>query len=549
MQAGQAQAKQDDEAPRCKSDDQFTDCAADLVKACGRWRNLCQSTCTPGCDPAADNDNAAVVLESPHVERVEAARAPEAEPQTCLPFSRRLCPPLNLSLLDNKEQKAVHDSCGKYVKQERNLPSPPRFCGAREGRLNPCWSETAGNGSALSYCLPHFFILGEMKCGTTTVYELLLKHPRIVAPRTKEPRYLQQGRFAQTTLSRYAVNFRRAVETAAADTVTFDASPVYLRSKIARFWLARWLPEAKLIVLVRNPVQRSYSHWKMGYEWAHGKCSDGDMAQRLKEVAELLTFSSIIQRSLVVTYWDRCRQLTGGESAPSGFSLMALNDKRLPPAEQRHLHSPAATLNYSAFGRCLLTQDHDLILEYADELRGAWPVEPLKGAMSRAKHAVGSCSEMMMLPPAALQKSGSYAVELERWARIFPRSQIKVIVTDELTRGSQRIMNETFDFLQLPRMPIGNQSRFCVRGKAGVMDVLHASELNITIGHDTSEHAHLLAPQLKVGDCEPDSGHAHDEATGSDLHRIEPRVQERLRRFFEPHNRRLYRFLGRDLGW
>ena len=145
-----------------------------------------------------------------------------------------------------------------------------------------------------------------------------------------------------------------------------------------------------------------------------------------------------------------------------------------------------------------------------------------------------------MLPPAALQKSGSYAVELERWARIFPRSQIKarhrprhrlrhrprrrvgesrcahgesapgslapgsggretrrgiharshpladwkVIVTDELTRGSQRIMNETFDFLQLPRMPIGNQSRFCVRGKAGVMDVLHASELNITIGRD-----------------------------------------------------------------
>ena len=60
VQAGQAQAKQDDEAPRCKSDDQFTDCAADLVKACGRWRNLCQSTCTPGCDPAADNDNAAV---------------------------------------------------------------------------------------------------------------------------------------------------------------------------------------------------------------------------------------------------------------------------------------------------------------------------------------------------------------------------------------------------------------------------------------------------------------------------------------------------------
>jgi hypothetical protein len=50
-----------------------------------------------------------------------------------------------------------------------------------------------------------------------------------------------------------------------------------------------------------------------------------------------------------------------------------------------------------------------------------------------------------------------------------------VIVTDEMTRGAQRIMNETFDFLRLPRVDVGAKSRFCVRGKAGVMDVLHRS--------------------------------------------------------------------------
>eukprot|EP00962_Isochrysis_galbana_P034857 scaffold11876_cov105-Isochrysis_galbana.AAC.3 len=42
-----------------------------------------------------------------------------------------------------------------------------------------------------------------------------------------------------------------------------------------------------------------------------------------------------------------------------------------------------------------------------------------------------------------------------------------------MTRGAQRIMNETFDFLRLPRVDVGSKSRFCVRGKAGVMDVLH----------------------------------------------------------------------------
>eukprot|EP00962_Isochrysis_galbana_P028893 scaffold9178_cov56-Isochrysis_galbana.AAC.1 len=50
-----------------------------------------------------------------------------------------------------------------------------------------------------------------MKCGTTTLYQLLLKHGRVVPPLTKEPRFLQPGRFSETTLSRYAINFQRAV--------------------------------------------------------------------------------------------------------------------------------------------------------------------------------------------------------------------------------------------------------------------------------------------------------------------------------------------------
>ena len=46
-----------------------------------------------------------------------------------------------------------------------------------------------------------------MKCGTTTLYHMLTRHPRIVVPRVKEPRFLQQGRFQQTSLSRYAREF------------------------------------------------------------------------------------------------------------------------------------------------------------------------------------------------------------------------------------------------------------------------------------------------------------------------------------------------------
>ena len=56
-----------------------------------------------------------------------------------------------------------------------------RFCGSRLPRVNPCWAD----GANVS-CLPHFFLQGEMKCGTTSMYKKLSQHPHVVLPRNKE---------------------------------------------------------------------------------------------------------------------------------------------------------------------------------------------------------------------------------------------------------------------------------------------------------------------------------------------------------------------------
>ena len=55
-----------------------------------------------------------------------------------------------------------------------------------------------------------------------------------------------------------------------------------------------------------------------------------------------------------------------------------------------------------------------------------WPPEEVVRNMGEAKHDVARCSEMMLLPPGAVLKSATYAVELEKWAALFPREQIKV---------------------------------------------------------------------------------------------------------------------------
>ena len=106
--------------------------------------------------------------------------------QSCMSFQAELCPPLNLSLQTPQQQSQTHSRCAPLVKAEQTRLAPDAgFCGTRLPRANPCWEE-----GGRTFCLPRFYILGEMKCGTTTLYQLLAKHPRIALPRTKAPRAL-----------------------------------------------------------------------------------------------------------------------------------------------------------------------------------------------------------------------------------------------------------------------------------------------------------------------------------------------------------------------
>ena len=85
----------------------------------------------------------------------------------------------------------------------------------------------------------------------------------------------------------------------------------------------------------------------------------------------------------------------------------------------------------------------------------------------------------------------------------------------------------------------------CVHGKAGVMDVLNAFEGSVRIGRKE------VAPDtLNVGACDVvPSGMQRESRYGALHHIIEPALLRRLRRYYEPANKRLYKFLGRDLGW
>lgn len=109
--------------------------------------------------------------------------------------------------------------------------------------------------------LPDFIVIGSMKSGTTTLYSYLSLHPRIFMSTPKEPRFFSLDANYRRGIESYAKLFARAQETQLAG----EASTCYSRwpyhpGVVER--LEEHVPNAKFIYLVRDPVERVYSHYR-----------------------------------------------------------------------------------------------------------------------------------------------------------------------------------------------------------------------------------------------------------------------------------------------
>jgi hypothetical protein len=128
----------------------------------------------------------------------------------------------------------------------RRLRRLARWYGARTAR----WRMT-----------PSFIIVGAQRAGTTTLYRVLSEHPSVVRPTVSKgigyfdlwydrgPRWYR-GHFPLAGIAR-----RRAGEQA----VTFESSGYYLFHPLAAQRIAHDLPGARVVVMVREPVERAYS--------------------------------------------------------------------------------------------------------------------------------------------------------------------------------------------------------------------------------------------------------------------------------------------------
>jgi hypothetical protein len=102
---------------------------------------------------------------------------------------------------------------------------------------------------------PHFLIIGAQRCGTTSLFEYLATHPDIAPPSVKEIH------FFDAEYNKGEAWYRAQFPAPRNGCMTGEATPYYLFHPHAPKRVWDWNPNIKLIVLLRNPVDRAHSHY------------------------------------------------------------------------------------------------------------------------------------------------------------------------------------------------------------------------------------------------------------------------------------------------
>lgn len=145
--------------------------------------------------------------------------------------------------------------------------------------------------------MPNFLVIGAQKAGTTALHRYLNEHPRVYMSPVKETNFFaledeeidfrgprdrevleSAGNVASVTRIE---DYRRLFEGVSGEAAIGEASPLYLYSPKAPERIRYYVPEAKLVAVLRNPVERAYSCYLMML--ACGRETITDFSQALKE--------------------------------------------------------------------------------------------------------------------------------------------------------------------------------------------------------------------------------------------------------------------------
>jgi hypothetical protein len=158
----------------------------------------------------------------------------------------RLRKELKQKSLEIFQLKNELDAMKVLVENDRDVPSAEQLAGEPD------------IGS-----LPDFVIIGAQKGGTSFLYYLLTRHPLVEPAARKELHFFDEPEHFDNGAEWYRRCFPRLSSKDGQRSITGEATPYYLFDPPVAKRMAEIVPKARLIALLRNPIDRAYSHYQM----------------------------------------------------------------------------------------------------------------------------------------------------------------------------------------------------------------------------------------------------------------------------------------------
>jgi hypothetical protein len=133
--------------------------------------------------------------------------------------------------------------------------------------------------------LPDFLVAGVAKAGTTALYAALVEHPQLFLPTVKEPKFFLSdgppprdgGPGDVQTYQEYVwqrADYEALFDPAPPGTVKGEATPFYLYERTAHRRIRAVVPDVRLVLMLRDPIDRAHSNW--AHLWTSGLEPEAD---------------------------------------------------------------------------------------------------------------------------------------------------------------------------------------------------------------------------------------------------------------------------------
>eukprot|EP01138_Halocafeteria_seosinensis_P011296 gb/GECG01011539.1/.p1 GENE.gb/GECG01011539.1/~~gb/GECG01011539.1/.p1 ORF type:complete len:642 (+),score=57.98 gb/GECG01011539.1/:1-1926(+) len=458
-------------------------------------------------------------------------------------------------------------------------PPKGRYDNSLASRVSDVLSSIWWEGTSKSYrftCLPEAVVIGAQKSGSTALAGYLAMHPNVIPPRKKELHFFDSRAFRRKTMANYLdflppfpesvqstmhdsnwvrrwneyvqnVTVRKSQQTSSDDLsatlhqnvdkatnfITFEATPAYILGVPTPERMHAYIPAAKLLLILRDPVDRAYSEYQMKkrrvdrqrndiegqkttgasevnkcYKHLNGGLTPEKLADCLVKNTTLIT--SLRTRVNVERNFVRCF-CKNERGMFSGLRSTANSCPRVPTAANVN-----RCLQPSHF-RLEVIPPMDVLKQEADTIESKCLQADntfLWGTSSC--YPVGTNSNIVK----DFVARGLYMAQIKHWLKYYSRDQLLVISDADLKEEPAKALNSVFQFVGVSELeePL-LKSKFTQEEVNSVLEQLYPSFTK-------------TGWQLK-----------------SEYSPMPSDIEERLTAFYTPHNRELYEFLGRDLGW